>query len=73
LATSSFAQAPLRTVLILPFENTSKATGLEWISEAFPEIMGESVGSTGLYIIPRDDRDLAFDRMGVPLGSHLSR
>ena len=74
LATSaSFAQAPLRTVLILPFENTSKATGLDWISEAFPEIMGESVGSTALYIIPRDDRDLAFDRMGVPLGSHLSR
>ena len=74
LATSaSFAQAPLRTVLILPFENSSKATGLDWISEAFPEIVGESIGSAAIYIIPRDDRNLAFDRMGVPLGAHLSR
>jgi len=64
---------PLRTVLILPFENTSKATGLEWISEAFPEIMGEGIGSAALYIIPRDDRNLSFDRIGVPLGAHLSR
>ena len=60
-------------MLILPFENNSKAPGLEWISEAFPEVLGEGIGSSAIYIIPRDDRKLAFDRMGVPIGAHLSR
>lgn len=68
----SFAQAA-QTVLILPFENTSKAPGLEWISEAFPEVLGEGIASSAIYIIPRDDRNTAFDRMGVPIGAHLSR
>jgi tetratricopeptide (TPR) repeat protein len=67
------AQTTAQTVLILPFENTSKAPGLEWISEAFPEVLGEGIGSSAIYIIPRDDRNLAFDRMGVPIGAHLSR
>lgn len=60
-------------MLILPFENVSKAPGLEWISEAFPEVLGDGIGSADIYIIPRDDRNIAFDRMGVPLGAHLSR
>ena len=69
----SQAQSKSQTVLILPFENTSKAPGLEWISEAFPEVLGEGIGSSDVYIIPRDDRNAAFDRMGVPVGAHLSR
>jgi len=68
-----FAQSTAQTVLILPFENTSKAPGLEWISEAFPEVLGDGLGSSAIYILPRDDRNLAFDRMGVPIGAHLSR
>ena len=67
------AQTTAQTVLILPFENSSKAPGLEWISESFPEVLGEGIGSSAIYIIPRDDRNLAFDRMGVPIGAHLSR
>jgi Tfp pilus assembly protein PilF/TolB-like protein len=69
----SFAQTVAQTVLILPFENKSKAPGLEWISEAFPEVLGEGIQSPALYVISRDDRNTAFDRMGVPLGAHLSR
>jgi Tfp pilus assembly protein PilF/TolB-like protein len=67
------AQSASHTVLILPFENSSKAPGLEWISEAFPEVLGEGIGSADVYIIARDDRNAAFDRMGVPVGAHLSR
>ena len=67
------AQTGSQTVLILPFENNSKAPGLEWISESFPEVLGERIGSADLYIIARDDRNAAFDRMGVPVGAHLSR
>ena len=69
----AFGQNTSQTVLILPFENTSKAPGLEWISEAFPEVLGEGGGSSEIYIIPRDDRTAAFDRMGVPVGAKLSR
>ncbi len=69
----SFGQTTAQTVLILPFENNSKAPGLEWISEAFPEVVGEGIASSAVYIIPRDDRNTAFDRMGVPIGAHLSR
>ena len=72
-STLCLAQNTAQTVLILPFENNSKAPGLEWISEAFPEVLGEGIGSSAIYIIPRDDRKLAFDRMGVPIGAHLSR
>ncbi|MBI2677597.1 MAG: tetratricopeptide repeat protein [Candidatus Koribacter versatilis] len=41
------AQAPIaatETVVVLPFENTSKAPGLEWIGESFPEIVGQQIG-----------------------------
>ncbi|MGZ4814906.1 MAG: tetratricopeptide repeat protein [Terriglobales bacterium] len=69
----SWAQTGSRTVLILPFENSSKAPGLEWMSEAFPEVLGEGIGSADVYIISRDDRNVAFDRMGVPVVAHLSR
>lgn len=58
---------------MLPFENTSKAPGLEWISEAFPEVIGEGMTSQGLFAVSRDDRAYAFDRMGVPAGTRLSR
>ena len=68
-----WAQTTAQTVLVLPFENQSKAPGLEWISEAFPEVLGDGFSSSGLYVISRDDRTTAFDRMGMPVGAHLSR
>ena len=71
-AASSFAQTP-RTVLVLPFENTSRAPGLDWISEAFPEMIGDGMTTSGTYVVPRDDRNYAFDRMGIPTTSRLSR
>jgi Tfp pilus assembly protein PilF/TolB-like protein len=72
-AAFSLAQNGAQTILILPFENTSKAPGLEWISEAFPEVLGGGLASGSVYIIPREDRNSAFDRMGVPTTAHLSR
>ncbi|HWR16225.1 MAG TPA: tetratricopeptide repeat protein [Terriglobales bacterium] len=66
-------QPAVQTVLILPFENQSKAPGLEWIAEAFPEVIGEGMNSRDIYVVPRQDREYAFDRMGVPSSTHLSR
>lgn len=55
-----------RTVLIVPFENRSSAPGLEWIGEAFPEVLSQRMASSHLYVISREDRVYAFDRSGIP-------
>lgn len=61
------------TVLVLPFENASNAPGLQWISEAFPEVVGQRLESPSLYVISRDDRNYAFDRLSIPTNVHPSR
>ncbi len=62
-----------QTVLVLPFDNSTRQPGLEWISEAFPEILGQRLSMQSLYLIGRDDRQQAFDRMGIPVNLHASR
>jgi tetratricopeptide (TPR) repeat protein len=62
-----------QTVLVLPFSNTTHQPGLEWISEAFPEVLGQRLTTQSLYLISRDDRQYAFDRMGIPVNLHASR
>jgi len=69
LVTAAAAQSAsnaAQTLLVLPFENTSKVPGLEWIGESFPEILGEKMGSAALYVVPRQDRNYAFERAGIP-------
>src|SRR5689334_10280902 len=61
------------TVVVMPFENDSGAPGLQWIGEAFPEVMGERLASNSLFVIGRDDRLYAFDRLGIPAGLKPSR
>jgi tetratricopeptide (TPR) repeat protein len=63
----------VQTLLVLPFENESKAPGLEWISESFPEVLGQRLASPSLYIVSRNDRNYAFDRAGIPANVQLSR
>ena len=74
---TSFAQLPssgaAQTIVVLPFENESKAPGLEWISESFPEVLGQRLSSAALYVVSREDRAYAFDRAGIPANAHLSR
>ncbi len=66
------AVPPVQTLLILPFENRSKSPGLEWIGESFPEILAERLASPSMYIISREDRVYAFDRMGIPVTTRPS-
>ncbi len=61
------------TVLVLPFDNSTHQPGLEWISEAFPEVLGQRLNTQSLFLISRDDRQTAFDRMGIPVNLHASR
>lgn len=61
------------TAVVLPFENASKAPGLQWIGESFPEVLSERMAKPWLYTVSRPDRVYAFDRVGVPTGLTLSR
>jgi tetratricopeptide (TPR) repeat protein len=60
-------------VLIVPFTNASKAPGLEWIGEAFAEVLAQRMQSPSIFMISREDRLYAFDRMGIPANARLSR
>jgi Tfp pilus assembly protein PilF/TolB-like protein len=62
-----------RTLIILPFENASKVPGIEWIGEAFSEVVGQRLNSAHVYVISRDDRVAAFDRSGIPQNVKPSR
>lgn len=55
-----------QTVMVIPFENQSSAPGLEWIGEAFPEILSQHLASSQLYVVSREDRVHAFDHSGIP-------
>jgi tetratricopeptide (TPR) repeat protein/TolB-like protein len=60
-------------LLVMPFENTSTAPGTDWISEAFPEVLGLRLNSGDLFVISREDRLAAFDRLGIPASARPSR
>lgn len=69
------AQAPRQTatLIVMPFDNHSKNSGLDWISEACPEILSQRMSSPQVYVVDRDDRLFAFDRAGIPAAVHPSR
>ncbi len=62
-----------QTVLVVPFDNQSKAPGIEWIGDAFPELLQGRLDSPTLYVLPREERLRAYDRLGIPVDLHPSR
>ena len=70
-SSSSFAQ--LQTVVVLPFANQSKDAGLLWMGESFAEVLEDRLKWPKLNVLGRDERLLAFDRIGIPYSSSLSQ
>ncbi|MFZ3265033.1 MAG: tetratricopeptide repeat protein [Terriglobales bacterium] len=62
-----------RTLVVIPFENTSPTPGLEWLGEAFPTAFRWQLDSPVLYVVTREERLRAYDRQGIPAGVHPSR
>ncbi len=60
-------------VLVLPFDDNSRAPGLEWVGESFSEVLAMRLASPDLYFIGRADRNYALDRLGIPITVHPSR
>jgi tetratricopeptide (TPR) repeat protein/TolB-like protein len=73
MAAGQEAAAAGQTILVTPFENKSKAPGIEWIGDSFPELLQERLNSPTLYVVPREDRLRAYDRWGVPAHIRPSR
>ena len=59
--------------MVMPFENTSKAPGIDWIGEAFAELLGQRLNAAQLFSISRADRVYALERLGLPGNMHPSR
>ena len=59
--------------MVMPFDNHSKVSGLDWISEACAAVLSQSMSSSKVYAVSRDDRIFAFDRAGVPAAVRPSR
>jgi tetratricopeptide (TPR) repeat protein len=72
----ALAQSPARstdTIIVMPFENTSGAPGLQWISEAFPVFLSQRLSSATIFALTREDRLRAYDRAGIPSSVQPSR
>jgi tetratricopeptide (TPR) repeat protein len=65
------------TVLIFPFENTSKVAASQdynWIGESFSEMLSELLDASGdLQTLRPDERTLAYEREGLPPTAVLTR
>jgi len=62
-----------QTLVVMPFENESRAPGLQWIGEAFPEVIGQRLSGPSLFVVGRDDRIYSFERVGIPANVRPSR
>ena len=80
LAFVAAAAAPARAqqgvsvvVMILPFENTSGLKDFNWVGESFSDQLADLLGSHGLRVVSSDARDIAYQRLRVPVSVIPSR
>ncbi len=62
-----------RLVLVLPFENRTGVATLDWMGEAFPDVLNRRLNAAGFLTISRGDRLYAFDHLGLPLNLEPTR
>jgi Tfp pilus assembly protein PilF/TolB-like protein len=62
-----------RVVLVLPFDNRSGQTNLDWVGSSFPDTLNQRLTSAGFLAISRDDRQYALDHLGLPVDFKPSR
>jgi tetratricopeptide (TPR) repeat protein len=74
LLASPFCRAA-DTVAVLPLFNLdeSKSANLDWIGESVAETIHEALSSSGLLVLPREDREEAYHRLSLRTGVLLTR
>ncbi len=65
--------AHMQTVVVMPFANLSKNQNVRWISESFAELLQERLKWANLNLMGREERLIAFDRLGIPYSNTLSK
>jgi tetratricopeptide (TPR) repeat protein len=60
-------------VLVLPFENTSNRAEYNWVGQSFADALSDLMDSAGLAAISSDERELAYQRVRLPLTTLPSR
>jgi tetratricopeptide (TPR) repeat protein len=73
LSAQATGPRPSQILLIMPFENASNSPVIDWIGEAFPEVLGQRLNSASLLPVSRADRKTALDRLGLPAAAKPSR
>ena len=63
------------TVAVLPLFNLeeSKSANLDWIGESVAETIHEALSSSGLLVLPREDREEAYHRLSLRTGVVLTK
>ncbi|HZY62878.1 MAG TPA: tetratricopeptide repeat protein [Edaphobacter sp.] len=56
-----------RVVLVLPFDNHSGQSNVDWIGDSFPDTLNQRLNSAGFLTLSRDDRQYALDHLGLPV------
>jgi tetratricopeptide (TPR) repeat protein len=75
-ARQAAAQTALGTkdvVMILPFENVSNKTEYNWVGESFSDSLSELLNVPDLIVVSSDERELAYQRIRLPLTTLPSR
>jgi tetratricopeptide (TPR) repeat protein len=72
-AAADIRQPGGRLVLVLPFDNRSGQSNLNWIGDSFPYTLNQRLTSVGFLPIGRDDRQYALEHLGLPHDFRPSR
>src|ERR687894_2739042 len=54
-------------VMVLPFENTSNRAEYNWVGESFADALAKLLNKPGLVVVSSDERELAYQRLRLPL------
>ncbi|HEV2836222.1 MAG TPA: tetratricopeptide repeat protein [Pyrinomonadaceae bacterium] len=54
-------------VMVLPFENTSNRAEYNWVGESFADAIAELLNKPGLIVVSSDERELAYQRLRLPV------
>jgi tetratricopeptide (TPR) repeat protein len=74
LLAASFARAA-DTIAVLPLFNLDErnSPNLDWIGESVSETLDEALSSSGLLVLPREDREEVYRRLSVRTGVILTK
>src|SRR5713101_6573982 len=65
--------ARVATLLVFPFENSSRVAKLDWLGEGLADLTIERLGGEGQFVFPREERLAALDRLGLPASTRYTR